>query len=180
MKKNVVMCLIGLFVFTAQGLHAEETSPELLYIQSELQSILSVLSDNIDRFAHLQKMLENSGKNNKSYDEHKNIWMSTTLAINAISSVCEYENDLLTLFMDLKKFRRAHYFEVRTRSLETSIKQITIMSEQIQINHKLMPPDLAELHLFDKLKKNIDSSIDLLNKSKMLILQLKLLESVKK
>jgi hypothetical protein len=47
------------------------------------------------------------------------------------------------------------------------------MSEQIQINNKLMPPDLAERQLHDNLKKNIDSSIDLLEKSKDLIKQLK-------
>lgn len=75
--------------------------------------------------------------------------------------------------MDLKEKRRAHYFDVRIRSLETSIKQITIMSEQIRINNKLMPPDLAERQLYDKLKKNVDSSIDLLEKSKDLIIQLK-------
>jgi hypothetical protein len=47
------------------------------------------------------------------------------------------------------------------------------MSEQIQINNKLMPPDLAERQLYDNLKKNIDSSIDLLEKSKDLIIRLK-------
>jgi hypothetical protein len=36
-----------------------------------------------------------------------------------------------------------------------------------------MPPDLAELHLYEKLTKNIDSSIDLLKSGKDLILQLK-------
>ena len=75
--------------------------------------------------------------------------------------------------MDLKEKRRTHYFDVRIRSLETSIKQLAIMSEQIQINNKLMPPELAERHLYDNLKKNIDSSIDLLEKSKDLIIKLK-------
>ena len=165
--------LISLMVFGAQLLSAQTSSPDELYIKSEIQTILSTLSDNSNRFEYLQKMFENTGKDDKNYDEFKNIWISTTLAINAIASVCEYENDLLTLFMDLKKKRRTHYFDVRIRSLETSIKQITIMSEQIQINNKLMPPDLAERQLYDNLKKNIDSSIDLLGKSKDLIIQLK-------
>jgi len=170
MKKKcpiwLITLLISLIVFSTQILNAQPSSPDELYIKSEIQTILSTLSDNLNRFEYLQKMLENTGKDDKNYDEHKNIWISTTLAISAISSVCEYENDLLTLFMDLKKKRRAHYFDVRIRSLETSIKQITIMSEQIQINNKLMPPNLAEHQLYDKLKKNIDSSIDLLEKSK--------------
>ena len=180
MKKIVIIGLIGLCVFSSRILQAGEVSPEILYIQSEIQSVLSVLSDNIDRFEHLQKMLEQTGKDNKSYDEHKNIWMSTILAMNAISSVCEYENDLMTLFMDLKVKRRAFYYDVRIMSLENSMNQIAIMAEQININHKLMPPDLAELHLFDKLKKNIDSSIELLKKSRDLILQLKLKEVIPK
>ena len=177
MKKKcpilLICLLISLIVFSTQILNAQTSSPDELYIKSEIQTILSTLSDNSNRFEYLQKLLENTGKDDKNYDEHKNIWISTTLAINAIASVCEYENDLLTLFMDLKEKRRAHYFDVRIRSLETSIKQITIMSEQIQINNKLMPPDLAERQLYDNLKKNIDSSIDLLEKSKDLIIQLK-------
>ena len=177
MKKKcpilLISLLISLIVFSTQILNAQTSSSDELYIKSEIQTILSTLSDNSNRFEYLQKLLENTGKDDKNYDEHKNIWISTTLAINAIASVCEYENDLLTLFMDLKEKRRVHYFDVRIRSLETSIKQITIMSEQIQINNKLMPPDLAERQLYDNLKKNIDSSIDLLEKSKDLIIKLK-------
>jgi len=177
MKENCPRFLIGLSIslilFSSQILKAQPSPPNELYIKSEIQTILSALSDNLNRFEYLQKIFENTGKNDKNYDEYKNIWISTTLAINAITSVCEYENELLTLFMDLKKKRRAHYFDVRIRSLETSIKQITIMSEQIQINNKLMPPDLAERQLYDNLKKNIDSSIDLLEKSKDLIIQLR-------
>jgi hypothetical protein len=177
MKKNcptlLISLLISLIVFSTQILNAQTSSPDELYIKSEIQTILSALSDNLNRFEYLQKMFENTGKDDKNYDEYKNIWISTTLASNAIASVCEYENDLLTLFMDLKEKRRVHYFDVRIRSLETSIKQISIMSEQIQINNKLMPPDLAERQLYDKLKKNIDSSIDLLEKSKELIIKLK-------
>jgi len=173
MKKNCTILLISLIVFSAQIINAQKSSLDELYIKSEIQTILSGLSDNLDRFEHLEKRLGSSGKDNKSYDEHKNIWMSTILAIHAISSICEYENDLLTLLMDLKEHRRVHYLDVRIKSLETSIKQITIMSEQIRINHRLMPPDLAELHLYEKLTKNIDSSIDLLKSGKELILQLK-------
>lgn len=177
MKKNcptlLISLLISLIVFSTQILNAQTSSPDELYIKSEIQTILSTLSDNLNRFEYLQKMFENTGKDDKNYDEYKNIWISTTLASNAIASVCEYENDLLTLFMDLKEKRRVHYFDVRIRSLETSIKQISIMSEQIQINNKLMPPDLAERQLYDNLKKNIDSSIDLLEKSKELIIKLK-------
>lgn len=180
MKKILTIGLIGL-VLSGVGIStAENTAADAIYLRSEMQSVQSVLSDNIDRFEHLQKMLENNGKSNKSYDEHKNIWMSTILAINAIESICEYENDLLTLFMDLKVFRRAHYFDLRTKSIDASIQQIAIMSEHIKTNHKLMPPDLAELHLYDKLKNNIDSSIEMLRKSKDLILQIRSQESARR
>ena len=173
MKKIFITGIVGLIVFSSQTLNAEKNKTDKLYIQSEIQTILSGLSDNLNRFEYIQGKLEGSGKNNKSYDEYKNIWLSTILAIQAISSICEYENNLLTLLMDLKKDRQFHYIDIRVKSLETSIQQITIMSEQIRINHQLMPPDLAEIHLFDRLKKNINSSIDLLKNAKDLILQLK-------
>ncbi|MBU0698946.1 MAG: hypothetical protein ABIK98_02595 [Pseudomonadota bacterium] len=173
MRKAFAVCLFVLVFFTSQPVHAETKSPDFLHVQSELQSVLTMLSDNLNRFEYLQKQLQSSGKDNKSYDEYKNIWLSTILAINAISSICEYENDLLTLFMDLKEKRRVHYIEVRIKSLENSVQQIAIMDEQIQINLKLMPPDLTEISLFDMLKQNIDSSINLLKKSRRLILQLK-------
>jgi hypothetical protein len=173
MKKICTILLISLIVLSAQIMNAQKASLDELYIKSEIQTILSGLSDNLSRFEHLQKRLESTGKENKSYDEYKNIWMSTILAIQAISSICEYEYDLLTLFLDLKEHRQVHYIDVRVKSMETSVQEMAIMSEQIRINNRLMPPDLAELHLYEKLKKNIDSSVDLLKSGKDLILQLK-------
>ncbi len=173
MKRIFTLGILALLVFSAQLWGAEKNAKDTLYVQSEIQTILSGLSDNLNRFEHLKKMLEKSGKDNKNYDEHKNIWLSTILAIQAISSICEYENDILTLLMDLKEHRRIHYLDLRIKSLETSVQQITIMSEQIGINHRLMPPDLAELHLYEKLKSNIDSTLDLLKSAKNLISQLK-------
>jgi len=173
MKRIFIISILGFIFLTAQTSGAEKNAKDTPYLLSEIQTVLTGLSDNLNRFEHLQKMLENTGKDNKNYDEHKNIWLSTILAIQAISSICEYENDILTLLLDLKERRRIHYLDVRIKSLEASVQQITIMSEQIRINHRLMPPDLAELHLYEKLTKNIDSTIDLLKIGEDLILQLK-------
>ncbi|MBL6972099.1 MAG: hypothetical protein ISR63_08220 [Desulfobacterales bacterium] len=173
MKKRCSPWVLLLVLFASQAGFAGKNSIDDPYIQSELQTILSGLSDNLNRFEHLQQKLQSSVKDNESYNEHKNIWLSTILAISAISSICEYENDLLVLFMDLRKSRRAHYFDVRIKSLDNSIQEITVMADQIRINHQLMPPDLAELHLFDRLKKNIDATINLLKDSKDLLIQLK-------
>ena len=159
MKRIFIISVFGFVLLTAPAGSAEKKATDTSYVESEIQTVLSGLSDNLNRFEHLQKMLESTGKDNKSYDEHKNIWLSTILAIQALSSICEYEYDLLTLLMDLKKHRRVHYLEVRGKSLEASIQQMTIMAEQIRINHRLMPPDLAELHLYKKLTKNIDSTM---------------------
>lgn len=173
MKRIFILSILGFMLLPARVWGAEKNATDTPYIQSEIQTILSGLSDNLNRFEHLQKMLESTGKDNKNYDEHKNIWLSTILAIQAVSSICEYEYDLLTLLMDLKEHRRAHYLDLRIKSLATSVRQITIMEEQIRINHRLMPPDLAELHLYKKLTKNIDSTIDLLKSAQDLISQLK-------
>jgi len=173
LKTIRIIAVFSLVVLTVPISGAAKNATDTLYVQSEIQTILSGLSDNLNRFEHLQKMLESTGKDNKSYDEYKNIWLSTILAVQAISSICEYEYELLTLFLDLKEHRRVHYIDVRIKSLETSVQQMAIMSEQIRINHRLMPPGLAELHLYEKLTKNIDSSVGLLKSARDLILQLK-------
>jgi hypothetical protein len=173
MKRFFLITILGFVLVATSAWGAEKKAPDTSDIESEIQTILSGLSDNLSRFEHLQKLLESTGKDDKSYDEHKNIWLSTILAIQTLSSICEYEYDLLTLLMDLKEHRRVHYLDVRIKSLDTSVQQITIMAEQIRINHRLMPPDLAERHLYTKLTENINSTIVLLKNAKDLILQLK-------
>ena len=173
MKRIYMITLLSIVILTAQVRGGDKNVKDVLYTQSEIQTILSGLSDNLNRFEYLQKLLDDTGKNNKIYDEYKNIWLSTLIAIQAISAICEYENDLLSLLMDLKEQRRVHYIALRIKSFEISIQQIAIMSEQIRINHRLMPPDLAEIHLYEKLSKNINSTINLLKRGKVLIAQLK-------
>ena len=150
-------------------MHAQNVNQGHPAEKPEIQRILSNLSSNLDQFEYLQKKLETSGKNNTSYDENKNIWLSSVLAVQAISSICENEQDLLNLFWDLKSSRRMNYIDVRIRSLDTSIRQLNIMMEQIRINHKLLPPDLAEIDMFNGLKIRVNSTIDLLRSSIALI-----------
>jgi hypothetical protein len=39
--------------------------------------------------SRFKEMLENNEKDDKNYDGYKNIWLSTTLAVNIISSICD-------------------------------------------------------------------------------------------
>lgn len=66
-------------MFSAQVINAQKCFPDGLYITSKIQIILSTLFDNLSRF---KEMLENNEKDDKNYDEYKNIWLSTTLAVN--------------------------------------------------------------------------------------------------
>lgn len=169
MKYTSLILLSALFLFAAHDLHAKKAGQNKLDVKLKMESILSGLSRNLDQFEQMQKRLETSGVNNASYDENKNIWLSTVLAVQAIASICENEQDLLHLFWDLKKARRDQFITIRIKSLETSIQQITTMMEQIRINHRLLPPDLAEIDLFNRLQKNANSTIELLRSSIVLI-----------
>lgn len=168
--KHIFPILLGLsFLFTASSICAQQPSQAEHDLKREVQSILSGLSGNLDRFELFQKKLEASGRNNKGYDENKNIWLSTVLAVQALSSICENEQDLLHLFWDLKKHRRSYYYDVRVKSLSASIVQIKIMLAQIHINHRLLPPDLSEIDLFSNINKKADSTVELLEQSIRLI-----------
>jgi hypothetical protein len=161
MKAYIALCVsLGLFFGSAtSSLQAQPGRHIDPAIKPEVQSILTGLSRNLDLFEYYQKKLEVSGRNQSSYDENKNIWISTILAVQAIASICENQLDLLTLYWDLSKSRQDKYANIRVRSLETSIGQITIMTEQLQINHRLLSPDLAEIDLYGQISKTTASTL---------------------
>ncbi len=169
MKPYLTFLLSISFLFTTQALWAQAGNQIEPEVKAEVQSSLTNLSHYLDQFELFQKKLDASGQNHRSYDENKNIWISTVLAVQAISSICENEQDLLNLFWDLRKSRRVQYVNIRIRSLETSIQQIHNMMEQIRINHRLLPPDLAEIHLLNKIAKNAEATIALFQSSIALI-----------
>ena len=172
---TVFLCLPLLFITTS--ICAQQSNQTEHDLKLEVQSVLADLADNLDRFELFQKQLEASGRNSRGYDENKNIWLSTVLAVQALSSICENEQDLLHLFWDLKKHRRSNYYAVRIKSLNTSIAQAGTMLEQIGINHRLLPPDLSEIDLFSKINKNASATIELLEKSILLIHRLQSIQS---
>jgi hypothetical protein len=133
--------------------------------QEQMDQITTSLSRNIDLFEDIRHRLMDLGQANANYDEQKNIWLSAMLSLAAIGAICEYENDLLTLFMELKEKNRKHFYDVRRMSLETSIEQITIMNRQIEINHALITHVAKEQKFINAEKDLILSSISLLRKS---------------
>lgn len=165
MKYMPLIVLSVLFIFTTPDLNAQNSGYDKHDAKQKKEAILSGLSGNLDQFEYLQKNLEASGKNNKSYDENKNIWISTILAAQAIASICENQQDLLNLFWELRKSRRVKYIDVRIKSLEVAIQQLHIMVEQIRINHGLLPPDLAEIDFFNRLNEKARSTIELMQSS---------------
>ena len=66
MKRFFFIGILGFILLTSQVWGAEKKATDTLNIQSEIQTVLSGLSDNLNRFEHLQKMLESTGKDNKS------------------------------------------------------------------------------------------------------------------
>jgi hypothetical protein len=133
--------------------------------QTRMDHIISSLSDNIDMFESLQTKLADLSRSNENYSEQKNIWLSSALTLAAITSVCEYQRDLLTLYTDLRAKNRKPFYEVRLKSLQLSIEQILVMHEQMQINHSLISHRNEELALIPKENKVILSSMDLLRQA---------------
>lgn len=133
--------------------------------QTRMDNIISSLSDNIDLFESLQTRLSELSRSNENYSEQKNFWLSSTLTLAAITSVCEYQRDLLTLYTDLRVKNRKPFYEVRLKSLQLSVEQISVMHEQMQITHSLISHRSDELALIPKENKVILSSMDLLRQA---------------
>ena len=116
--------------------------------------------------------MDASGKANDNYSQKKNIFLSSMLAITTISAICEYERDLLTLYIDLRENNRGKFYGVRIVSLENSAGQIENMCRQIQINYTILPPHFFETPLVRKERLTIQSSITLLNRCRRLLISI--------
>jgi hypothetical protein len=139
-------------------------------VRPELEAILADLSTNLDAFDDLQLKMDASAKANANYNQQKNIFLSSMLAITTISTICQYERDLLTLFIDLRAKNRVKFYDVRIQSLETSVRQIENMYRQIQINYTIFPPNFFEAPLIRKERLTIQSCINLLNRCRELLI----------
>ena len=159
-----------LFVFPLLYAPAAQSQPvRFVDINPELEANLSGLRGNIEQFEEIHRAMDASGKANENYNQQKNIFLSSVLAISTISAVCEYETDLLTLFIDLKEKNRRKYYDVRIQSLETSVRQIENMSKQIQINYAIFPPNFFEAPLVRNERLAIQSAIKRLNRCRELL-----------
>jgi len=168
--KNILGVVILLFWMALPSAPAAQNPPvRFTDIQPELEANLSALSGITDQFESIQQAMDASGKANENYNQQKNIFLSSVLAISTISAVCEYETNLLTLFIDLKQKNRRKYYGVRIKSLETSVIQIENMYQQIQINYTIFPPNFFEAPLVRKERLAIQSAITRLNRCRELL-----------
>ena len=141
----LIRFLISCLLFTMPaGASAGAAQVSFADIRNELEASVAGISAVIDRLEALQRVMDRSAKANRNYDEQKNIFLSSMLAIETTAAVCRYEADQLTLFLDLRKKNRLKYYGIRIESLETSIRQIHNMRQQIQINYLIFPADFFE------------------------------------
>jgi hypothetical protein len=159
MKKLLLflICLAILLSFCISS--ANEKPVRFSDIQLDLESAIGKLSMYINIFEGIQSKMDASAKVNQNYNEQKNIFLSSQLAIITITAILEYNRDLLILFGDLKEKNRKNFYEIRIESLQTSINQISNMRKQIQINYTILPPDFFEQTLVDTEHRIIMSSI---------------------
>jgi hypothetical protein len=168
--KKILVVIILLFLIAVPGAPAAQDQPlRFADIQHELEANLAALSDNLDEFEAILRAMDASSKANENYNQQKNIYLSSVLAISTISAVCEFETNLLTLFIDLKEKNRRKYYDVRVKSLETSVLQIENMYRQIQINYTIFPPNFFEAPLVRNERLAIQSAIERLNRCSELL-----------
>jgi hypothetical protein len=163
MGKNYAVLIAALLILISQSVCGQSHLIQFSDVQPRLESLLAKLAHNTEQFEDIQKRMDESARANQNYNEQKNIFLSSMLAITTITAICNYEADLLTLFIDLREKNRQKFYDVRIESLQTSVKQIENMYKQIQINYTILPPNFFELPLVYKERKTIQTSIDLLN-----------------
>ena len=142
----VLMFFLSLIPSAAE---AESTRARFDDIRADLEASVSELGHVITRLETLQELMHLSAKANRNYDEQKNIFLSSMLAISTIIAVCQYEMDQLTLFLDLRAVNRQKYHGIRIESLETSLRQLGNMERQILINHSVFPSEFFEQPVFE-------------------------------
>ncbi len=150
---------LAIVIMVPVALFAQDNPIRFSDIHPGLESAISMLSSNINVFEEILRKMDESAKSNQNYNEQKNIFLSSQLAIEAITAIVSYNRDLLVLFGDLKEKNRQKFYEVRIDSLETSIHQIKNMHKQIQINYTILPPDFFEQALANTERRAIISSI---------------------
>jgi hypothetical protein len=170
MKRKFLLLLCAAFLIYLPAATAWSSPTGFADVWPELEAILADLSTNLDAFEDLQLNMDKSAKANANYNQQKNIFLSSMLAITTISAVCQYERDLLTLFIDLRAKNRVRFYDVRIQSLETSVRQIENMYRQIQINYTIFPPNFFEAPVIRKERLTIQSCISLLNRCRELLI----------
>jgi len=159
MRKALYLLICVTFFLSPAPLLGEEEPVRFSDIQPDLESAIAKLSSHINIFEGILNRMDASARSNQNYNEQKNIFLSSQLAITTITAILEYNRDLLVLFGDLKAKNRKKFYEVRIESIETSIKQINNMHKQIQINYTILPPDFFEPTLVNTEREAILSSI---------------------
>ena len=170
MKRDFVFTFLAVLLFFPPALPARGESTGFSEVRPELEAVLADLSTTLDAFNDIQLKMDASAKANENYSQQKNIFLSSMLAISTIIAICEYERDLLTLFIDLREKNRGKFYDVRIESLETSVRQIENMYRQIQINYTIFPPNFFDAPLIRKERLTIQSSISLLTRCRQLLI----------
>ena len=164
MRRALLILIVMTAMLTPFDSYGSEKPVRFSDIRLELEYAIGQLSAHITVFEDILNKMDASARANQNYNEQKNIFLSSQLAISTVVAILEYNRDLLILFGDLKDGNRKKFYEIRIESLETSIQQINNMYRQILINYTIFPSDFFEQTMVDTERRTIMSSIASLNK----------------
>ena len=164
MRRALLLLIVITAMWTPFDSYGSEKPVGFSDIRLELEYAIGQLSAHITVFEDILNKMDASARANQNYNEQKNIFLSSQLAISTVVAILEYNRDLLILFGDLKDGNRKKFYEIRIESLETSIQQINNMYRQILINYTIFPSDFFEQTMVDTERRTIMSSIASLKK----------------
>lgn len=164
MRRALLILIVMTAMLTPFDSYGSEKPVRFSDIRLELEYAIGQLSAHITVFEDILNKMDASARANQNYNEQKNIFLSSQLAISTVVAILEYNRDLLILFGDLKDVNRKKFYEIRIESLETSIQQINNMYRQILINYTIFPSDFFEQTMVDTERRTIMSSIASLKK----------------
>jgi hypothetical protein len=159
MKRALCLLVYSIVVLGSCIGSGKENPVRFADIRPDLESEIEKMSTYINIFEDVLNRMDASAKANQNYNEQKNIFLSSQLAIQTIMGILEYNRDLVVLFGDLREKNREKFFEVRIESLQSSINLIKNMHKQIQVNYSILPPDFFEQTLVNAEYRAITSSI---------------------
>jgi len=162
-NRKIVVVLFVLLLFPTFS-YSQKEIYDASQIQNQLDIIQSELVLQFELFENIEKKIDQL-EDLEIYDEQKSLIMTSLISNAAISSICEYEVNLGSVFIEMTYKNSQLYSAVRIESIKNAIQQIRSIQKLIQITNSLLVLDKSYNKLMVKQKRAIENIISILSKN---------------